>query len=79
MAPHLRAGVSKALHVLRCREEGVHGGGVGKPRGMGWVPALVERKTEQQAWPKNLLRVRMSLCRKAEEGQRCRQPCLWVS
>lgn len=62
--------------MLRSREERVCGECTGKPRGMGWVPAFVERQMEQQVWLKNLLRAKMILCRKAEEeGQRCSLAC----
>lgn len=43
----LRPGLTEALACVRgTRVGGVCGGDVGKPRGMGWVCALVERQME---------------------------------
>ena len=53
--------------MLGFREERVCGGGVGKAGGMGWGPAFVEGRMGQQVWLENLLRGKMSLCRKAGE------------
>ena len=63
--------------MLGFREERVCGGGVGKAGGMGWGPAFVEGRMGQQVWLENLLRGKMSLCRKAgEERWRCSPACV---